>query len=529
MKYILILFTFVTSQLSFAGVRVGNGGDALVCYQDDTHQQRISIDMFDYWEHQQLNLPFGPINLGAKNLTVQDKIGIAVNRLMFFDPTLANEINVIALSIANHINDFLVTQDQLPEITDAHPKALPKNANCFITQFAIQWENTQDGIRRFYISKDLYEDPATNNDTRAGLILHEALYRYAIVNGAKNSDGVRYFNFTLATDFLRTADLIQYANILNTSELNYRECSLLNEPYSGSIHIDRNNKSCFSGSLSLNKTILVHYTDQQFYFEPSSQSLRDIKPGVQFSKINGKLTTPFKSNIKKMELRKRYLTLTSNELPELKFNNEILNPISCLNKATFDLDLSSVTECEINPHYIQLPNGDSFSIWRRVLFNGSIITFNFQQPAEIKMNVPSKSKILIDPSYPTLFSASGVLINGWSMKDIKYLKNGFMGKTKEFLLNNNQMEFFVKEKIDPLYLGLKVILQNTQSDLISLCENKSKDFTYEEHTVTKEYITASEKVYDFDRAVAVLISDSYVNRVNSLECQGHFFIDASLL
>lgn len=537
MKFILFLLITVASQFCFAGVRVGNGGDALLCYQDSAHQNISSIDMFDYWEHAQLNLHLGALDLGDIHLTVQEKISLVVQRLMKFDPKLANEINVIALSVANNINAFLVTQNEIPEITDANPKALPKNSNCFITQFAIQWENTQDGIRRFYISSELYNNPVTTNNTRVGLILHEAIYRYAITNGATNSDGVRFFNYNLATTLFDQANLIQYVDVLNNSLLNYRRCTLLKEPYSDTLHIDQNNQSCFAGSLRLNNQLIVKYTDQQLSYEPSSQSIRLSKQSIDFFKFTNGLFIPFKNKIKKFELRKNYLTigLTENsrtrgmDIPELRFNNKILNSLLCINKITYDLMLDSVIECEIDPHFMQLPNGSSFTIWRRVLFNGSNITFNFQQPAEIEMNVKSKKKILIDPSYPALFSYKGILLNGWSLKDITFSKNAYIGKTKEFSLLNNKMEFFISEKLEPLYLGFKVILEDKNSDLLSLCTNKSADFSYERHSTTHEYITTPEKVYIYSQNVVTFISDSYVDRLDSLDCHGSFLIDASLL
>jgi hypothetical protein len=536
MKFILTLMTLFLVSLTYAGVRVGNGGDAIVCYNDSRLKTRISIEMFDYWEQSQIN-NYGSLALGRDTLTVKEKISLAIRRIERFDPRLSNEISTIAFSIAHNINDFLVTQSEIPEITDANPKAIPDNKNCLLTQFAIQWQNTDDGIRRFYISKDLYNDSLTSTDTQAGLILHEAFYRYAITNGAINSDGVRFFNYVSATAFYETAQLDDYVDTLKKSVMNFRGCYRLGEPFAQDLYIDTKERNCFQGNLNLNSRLKLYYQDNQLFYEPSTQAIRADKNIILLTSKTSAFA-PLQKQPTQLELRKNLLILDFNkfsdpkakiDIPDFKFNSKILSSINCINKMTYDLDLDSVVECEIQPHFIQLPYGSNFIAWRRILYDGLHITFNFQQPAYVEMSVPSRSKILIDPSYPAVFNAYGSLVRAISLNKINYVKNGMIGYTTEFDIVNNQLQFTTLEKINPLYMGMKIITTSPSQNTMKICKLKSTDFKHSNNTLKREYILTPEKVYNLDNDTVHYVSDTHANVIDSITCYGDFWVDRNLI
>ncbi len=204
MKF-LIMLLFLGSW-AFAqkdGGRVGNGGDAVVCYSNSNKTQIASLDLLDYWEKQDIQ----KVDFGSDTFTVEKNIQIFIERLAAVDPKLAQSTRVIAESLAANIPSFLKKQSDIPEIEDAHPENIPSAPNCFIEQFAIQWKDLLTDDRRFYISERLYNHSETGNRTRAGLILHEALYRQALLNGAQNSDGVRKFNYAVAAGLLKKKNL----------------------------------------------------------------------------------------------------------------------------------------------------------------------------------------------------------------------------------------------------------------------------------------------------------------------------------
>lgn len=533
MIFRLIVILISLYSVAQAGVRVGNGGDAIVCYSDSSLNTRTSIEMFDYWEHQQVSSIYGLLDLGSPQLSVQEKITKAAQRIARFDPRLSQEISTIAFSIAKEINSFLVTQDVIPEITDANPKVMPNNTNCFLTQFAIQWQNTDDGIRRFYISHDLFTDSLTSNDTRAGLILHEAIYRYAIMNGATNSDGVRFFNYVAATSYYALARLDDYVNILNISKMNYRQCNRLNELFAQDLYVDANQRSCFANSLKLNMNLKLFYNDTQFYYEPSIQAVRSLDKNFDLLSYRDGQFRPLQNKFEQFELRKNLLTLNFNKRPntavnilDFKFNTKTLSQIQCINKMTYDLELASVIECEIQPHFIQLPTGNVFTAWRRIFYDGTSMIFNFQQPAFVEMNVPSRKKLLVDPNFPAVFDMNGRLIKAIALNELTYNKNGVIGRTNEFELIDGKLEFRISEKIEPQYSGLKIIASHVTSEALKICKFKSDDFTYAVSKFQRQYISTPEKVYDLDQDKVIFISDTHANVLETLTCSGDFLVDA---
>lgn len=257
-----ILFAFTAQADKTKQHGMGNGGDAVVCYTDVTRSVISSVRMFDYWEQEQV-LKYGPIDLGASTLSVQEKIEVATNRIAKFDPTLADQIKKSALRLADNIKNYLVTSYILPDIDDATPQVIPSQPNCYIEQYGIQFKEVITGQRRFAISDKFYNHVNTTNDQRAGLLLHEAIYRYAILMEPllANSDGIRIFNYVIATNKLNNTDYAHvddYVNILKTSGIYDRSCI---HAYSGtyvrdiSTHYNPHYKLCYSSKVSLGQQI----------------------------------------------------------------------------------------------------------------------------------------------------------------------------------------------------------------------------------------------------------------------------------
>ena len=177
-----------------SGHDVGNGGNAVVCYTDSTRQSITSVKLFDYWEYDTVHPEFGGLDLGAPTLSVADKVSKFISRVRIFDKPRANAYRVYADILLNDLSSYLVTQIPGPSIDDDTPLALP-TAPCYKEQFAVQVKYPAPGSRRFQINATLFNDPSTDNDARAGIILHEVIYRYAIQNeAATKSDGTRLMN-----------------------------------------------------------------------------------------------------------------------------------------------------------------------------------------------------------------------------------------------------------------------------------------------------------------------------------------------
>lgn len=274
-----ILLSFSHLALAGGGSEAGNGGDAVICYTSNARTTIQSVQFFDYWEQPQVH-NFGKIDLGgtSTDYSVRAKIGYATSKISFYDPDLAREIRRIADNIAENIQSYLVTSYVLPEITDANPKVIPSQPNCFIEQFAIQHKDVQTGQRRFYISDLFYNHPSTTNDDRAGLILHEAIYRYAILLAdAKNSDGVRFFNYVIASkkinDLPKDA-LEEYFKLLKLAGIYDGSCK--QNEYGLYVKSDR---TCYGQSFTVGKVKFLLRAYTQITPRPAEKS-------IEFSSYN---------------------------------------------------------------------------------------------------------------------------------------------------------------------------------------------------------------------------------------------------
>lgn len=258
----LLLMSLTLTSFAQASGTIANGGDAVVCYTDATKTKIKSVQMFDYWEQDKVLHYPGGIDLGAQTLSVQDKIKLVTKRIAKFDPNLANKVNQAALAMANNIASYLVTDVQLPEIDDANPKVIPNQPHCFIEQYAVQWVDISSGIRRFAIADKFYNHVNTSNDSKAGILLHEALFRQAVLLGSTNSDGIRVFNYLASTkklDQMTGFQTDEYFKLVQDANLNLNQCQVRapaepDKPYlrfNENIYVSNKGLTCFNQDLKV--------------------------------------------------------------------------------------------------------------------------------------------------------------------------------------------------------------------------------------------------------------------------------------
>lgn len=335
------ILVFKLSAHAISGT-IANGGDAVVCYTDSTRQTITSVQMFDYWEQEKVAPYPGGLNMGAESLTVQEKINLLTNRIAKFDPNLADKTKTIALSIANNISNYLVTSYNLPEIDDANPKAVP-GGNCFIEQYAVQWNDVSSGIRRFAISDKFYNHVNTSNDVRAGIILHEAIYRQAKLKGSVNSDGIRIFNYLAATSKFDDLNLFQtdiYFNLVSNTNLNIQDCrerdswiSTLIKPFlnlNEKIYVKRLYSPLISNAVSTCFNQEIKIQNDSIYM-PAGAIIDPADDGTFYGESQYRITTPkqvyFTFNKKSTGQSIKFKTLTH----EFCYKNDFVSNNLCDN------------------------------------------------------------------------------------------------------------------------------------------------------------------------------------------------------
>lgn len=190
MKYRTFALALALGFAAHASKIIGNGGNVVVCMNRNISPSIVHVArpvmLLDFYEAELLH-----------DLTIQDPGGqtyqekvaniMAKFRIKF--PDLAKALDV-------ELNNFEIHNRKLAGVelestVDSFHSALP--LGCSIQQVAIQIPSTLPRFPRdpwFEVSQDLWDQLDELN--KAGLVIHEALYRIGARNGAEHSRGVRY-------------------------------------------------------------------------------------------------------------------------------------------------------------------------------------------------------------------------------------------------------------------------------------------------------------------------------------------------
>ena len=205
MKWLVVLLSaFVSFQAQATGRTVGNGGDVVVC-EDQTGAIK-SIELLDFYEGRILkgiNADFG-----SQARTVEEKVAVALARLERVSPARAKLYRERALQF--FAETLFLEDGHLADIRDAGDIVIPNG--CRIAQIANQSAPLYPDDKRYVIDRSLWT--ALDNDSRAGLILHEIIYREAIELGHENSVSTRLLNSGLCSQKIEAMTVSQYTRFL---------------------------------------------------------------------------------------------------------------------------------------------------------------------------------------------------------------------------------------------------------------------------------------------------------------------------
>lgn len=182
-----------------AGTAVSGGGGAVYCGTNHP------AELFDFYEARVLrNIE---IDLGAGDH--MQLVRNALQRIAKHDPERAYEYSDLADTFMQEAK--FLPNVMLSEVPDVGNVALP--VGCELRQVVIQAEPNFPGDPYYIVSKDLWD--LMNESSKAGLILHEIIYREAIERGQKSSVNVRYFNSMIANKNFNQLSLANYAELIN--------------------------------------------------------------------------------------------------------------------------------------------------------------------------------------------------------------------------------------------------------------------------------------------------------------------------
>lgn len=211
MKTITIILLSILSFSTFAGDKVLNGGNAIVCR--DSAKQITSVKVLDLYE---VELAGGVVHFDPTKATWKEKLEAKFT-----------EWSSVAPKRMKQYSDWLATFEQdagfytginIPAIPDHGSVAIPKGCDLEPVGFQRPDSEMFPGVKRYVVNKDFWD--RMDETHRAGLVLHELIYRESIPMKHVTSFPTRYFNGFLVSSF---PDPEQYLRVAAKMPLSYIE------------------------------------------------------------------------------------------------------------------------------------------------------------------------------------------------------------------------------------------------------------------------------------------------------------------
>ncbi len=170
---------------AFAGGQdVGNGGNVVFCPATESRQQ--SVEVLDYHEGRVLR-GFTP----RFETSTEDPTEKAIRILERLKQMLPHEVESVQMMARSFTKEALfLANEELVDVGDSYHASVPEG--CKVYQTVIQRTPKFPEDKRYIVNQELWSQ--MNADQKAGMILHEVIYRRAIEGGAKDSQNVRYIN-----------------------------------------------------------------------------------------------------------------------------------------------------------------------------------------------------------------------------------------------------------------------------------------------------------------------------------------------
>lgn len=173
------------------GGSISGGGGSVLCRGGDG--AITSAQLLDFFEADAKGWDLKR-DLGDAALDPFAKVRLALDRFAGTDAYLAG---LLRKELAAFEASNALVNGALPGIPDADPDVLP-GPGCEIVQAAAQRPPRVPADKYFMIAKTIWT--AMSNDDRAGLVLHEILYKYAKDRfNPQNSVAVRYLNVLITS------------------------------------------------------------------------------------------------------------------------------------------------------------------------------------------------------------------------------------------------------------------------------------------------------------------------------------------
>lgn len=210
---IMLLMVLLSTTTSQAGNDVGNGGNIIACWNNQKLLK--SIELLDYYEGRTLRGI--ETDLGSPNQSLDQVMAILLSRLAQKNPSRAAHYQEWYSTFFQEAK--FLTGNELIKTPDSNHMAVP--IGCEVLQIVTQRQPEFPEDKRYTVNKDLWD--MLDGSGKAGLVLHELIYREAIVNRITESTAVRYLNSILASNRFNDLNFFDYflmqRHLFNNTEM----------------------------------------------------------------------------------------------------------------------------------------------------------------------------------------------------------------------------------------------------------------------------------------------------------------------
>lgn len=190
MKFLIALPFLFAAVAAEAVIRIGNGGDAVVCRKDGNVQEATLLDLYE-----------SSLKSWALEGPYEQRLESVFKKLEAVSPEQAK---IYRRRLKDMRTELDIRGDVgLVDIKDSEHLVVPTRKDCRIEQAAVRRNIAEDDGKRFIVDQHIWA--RMNDESKAGLVLHEIVYEHLYKLGEENSVKARKLvGYYLSEDFQKT-------------------------------------------------------------------------------------------------------------------------------------------------------------------------------------------------------------------------------------------------------------------------------------------------------------------------------------
>lgn len=219
MKFMIALLSLFSLVPGWAGGVNSGGGYVVACKEGE-------VTTYQLWDFKEASIKSTKFEFVSKGSEEVEIALTAIERLRKFSPDLTDRWQ-------KTVKDFI--QSEMKFINDAKIKDIDdtdslfeKFDNCELVQAAVQVKSPAPNEYRLFVDETLWK--AMDANTKAGLLVHEAIYKTAMEQGHTKSKDFRRITALLFDNRLEMMTDIELATFFNVANIN--GCFVKNFEYS---------------------------------------------------------------------------------------------------------------------------------------------------------------------------------------------------------------------------------------------------------------------------------------------------------